>query len=99
MTSTYNYPTDWRRAFGKSVAELRRRARSQTYKVARIAFGDQRAEIACAVRNLSESGACLSLAHAIDIPGKFNLIFDTGEPSRICVVVWRRGNRVGVEFQ
>ena len=94
----YNSSTDWRRAFGESVTDLRRRARSQTYKVGRIAFGDRRAEIGCVVRNISESGACLSLEHTIDIPDRFKLVFDTGEPTQICVVAWRRGNRVGVEF-
>lgn len=84
---------------GQHMAEQRRAPRQKTYKAARIAFGGRRAVITCLVRNLSDTGACLGLNDPIDIPDVFNLVFDSGEASRMCQVVWRKANRIGVVFQ
>ena len=81
------------------MAEHRRAPREKTYKAARIAFGGRRAVITCLVRNLSDTGACLGLGEPTEIPDEFNLVFDSGEPSRMCQVVWRRQNRIGVTFR
>jgi hypothetical protein len=81
------------------MAEHRRAPRHRTYKAARIAFGGRRAVITCLVRNLSETGACLGVERPIGIPDSFNLVFDSGEPSRMCQVVWRTVTRIGIEFQ
>jgi hypothetical protein len=81
------------------MTEQRRDPRQRTYKAARIAFGGRRAVITCLVRDLSDTGACLGLSDPIDIPDVFNLVFDSGEPSRMCQVVWRKEKRIGVEFQ
>jgi len=81
------------------MTEQRRAPREKTYKAARIAFGGRRAVITCLVRNLSNTGACIGLNDPVDIPELFNLVFDSGEASRMCQVIWRRGNRIGVEFQ
>lgn len=76
----------------------RRRERLRTYKGARIAYHGRRAVIGCVIRNLSETGACLGVEGSIGIPDSFNLVFDTGEPSRMCRVIWRTDKRLGVEF-
>jgi PilZ domain len=81
------------------MAEHRRATRNRTYKAGRIAFGGRRAVITCLIRDLSDSGACLGVESPIGIPDLFNLVFDSGEPSRMCQVVWRTATRVGVEFQ
>jgi hypothetical protein len=80
------------------MTERRTSPRGKTYKVARIAFGGNRAVIGCLVRNLSDSGACLAVESPIGIPDAFNLVFDSGEPSRTCSVMWRADRRIGVAF-
>ena len=81
------------------VAEHRTAARHRTYKVARIAFQGGRAVITCLVRNLSDMGACIAVDNPIGIPDSFNLVFDSGEPSRMSRVIWRKEKQIGVEFQ
>jgi PilZ domain len=79
-------------------AERREAARDRTYKAARMGFGG-RAVTGCVVRNLSATGACLSVENPAQIPDRFNLVFDSGEPSRIARVVWRSATRLGVGFE
>jgi len=51
----------------------------------------------CTVHNLSETGAKLELlGHA---PNAFDLAVDGDPLRRSCLVVWRKANFVGVEFQ
>jgi hypothetical protein len=52
----------------------------------------------CVVRNLSASGACLTVETPGENPERFNLVFDSGEPSRVARVVWRSATRIGVRF-
>ena len=70
-----------------------------SYKGARITFGGGRAVITCLVRNRSDTGACLVVASPIGVPDTFNLVFDSGETSRMCQVIWRSDKQIGVEFQ
>lgn len=48
----------------------------------------------CVVLNLSEGGACLEVRDPL--PNSFVLVLD--DVFRTCRVVWRRSNRIGVEF-
>ncbi len=82
-----------------STVEQRRAPRESTYKAARIAAGSARATLHCGVRNLSATGACLRLDDAQGVPNTFNLVFDSGEPSRRCRVVWRNARQLGVRFE
>ena len=81
------------------MEEHRTIPRHRTYKAARIAFGGGRAVISCLVRNISDTGACLGVPTPIGIPESFNLVFDSGEPSRMCQVTWRKEKQIGVKFQ
>ena len=81
------------------MIEQRKSPRLRTYKVARIAFQRGRASNHCLVRDLSDTGACLAIENPIGIPDSFNLVFDSGERSRMCEVVWRNKKQVGVEFR
>jgi hypothetical protein len=78
--------------------EKRRSGRHKTLKGARIAFHDDHAAIQCIVRNLSDTGACLVVESLTGIPDTFHLIFDGQESDRQCRVIWRRSDRLGVEF-
>jgi hypothetical protein len=80
------------------MAEKRKVARHRTYKAARIAFSGGRSVISCLVRNLSVKGACLLVDNPIGIPDSFDLVFDSGEPSRMSHVIWRKEKQIGVEF-
>jgi hypothetical protein len=80
-------------------AERREGRRERTYKAARIGFGGGRAVTGCVVRNLSTTGACLSVEKSAQIPDRFNLVFDSGEPSRTAHVIWRSATRLGVRFE
>jgi PilZ domain len=51
----------------------------------------------CIVDNLSETGAQLVLRGPA--PNSFDLAVDGEQWRRSCAVVWRKANRVGVEFQ
>ena len=82
----------------RSGPELRREARHRTYKGARIALSNGRATIYCLVRNLSRGGACISVNDEVSIPDLINLVFDSGEPSRVSRVVWRRARMMGLAF-
>jgi hypothetical protein len=55
----------------------------------------------CLVKNLTESGASILLASDFDLrlPKNFEVTFDRGLTVRSCVVVWRDGHEVGVQWK
>ncbi len=80
------------------MTDQRKSQRESTYKAARIGTG-ARAATHCGVRNLSATGACLRVDDPQDVPDTFHLVFDSGEPSRSCRVVWRNTRQLGVRFE
>src|SRR3954467_90064 len=74
----------------------RRTNRRRVLKSATIEF--DRSAYSCAVRNLSEVGAALDVPYAVTIPHEFNLTVHSDQMSRHCRAIWRRENRLGVEF-
>jgi hypothetical protein len=54
--------------------------------------------IDCILRNLSRTGAMLDVASPIGIPPQFNLVLGEGHLLP-CRIVWRKPNRIGVEFE
>ncbi len=53
--------------------------------------------IPCAVRNMSERGACLKVQTTEGLPEVFDFSF-AGEPVRTCKTVWRDDIQIGVMF-
>ena len=54
----------------------------------------------CTIVNISEGGAMLAVAAARLLPDAFTLVLTPlGQPERLCRVVWRGEDRVGVAFQ
>ncbi len=53
--------------------------------------------VECTVRDFSAAGAGLLLPNAIALPAEFELTFD--HTARHCVAVWRRAQRIGLEFR
>ena len=79
--------------------ELRRSPRIPVQIEARVQFSGAASEIECVIRDLSSTGAGLTLPDDIPLPEAFRLErLDTGEHhhSRL---VWSRGRRCGVSFQ
>jgi hypothetical protein len=74
----------------------RRTNRRRVLKGATIEF--DRCAYSCAVRNLSEVGAALDVPFAVTIPHEFKLTIERDQIIRHCRAIWRKVNRLGVEF-
>jgi hypothetical protein len=55
-------------------------------------------KVPCAVRNLSEIGACLVVQTTFGIPGTFKCVMPDRTP-QTCQVIWRDDTKLGVRFQ
>jgi len=76
--------------------EQRITSRRRILKAGSIAFAGS--EIACTVRNLSETGAALDVVTPLFIPDRFTLVVSSEQLKRPCHIVWRREKRIGVAF-
>ena len=76
--------------------DRRRAPRTRMLKSGKILLGAYR--VPCAVRNLSETGACLEVQTTFGIPSKFEFAM-ADQPVRACKVVWLRDTQLGVQFQ
>jgi hypothetical protein len=79
------------------MQDRRRFPRTTCFKGAKILPSGQVA-VACIVGNLSAEGAGLKLAGSIDLPGQFDLCFNTGRRVRQCRVMWRTSGEAGIWF-
>ena len=70
-------------------------ARRRMLKSGKILLGTH--PVPCAVRNMSERGACLKVQTTIGIPEVFDFIL-AGESARTCKTIWRDDNLIGVMF-
>ena len=71
--------------------------RLRTIKGGSILFGVAPA-IECIIRNMSPTGAMLAVDSLADIPDEFTLLIKPELTKRICQVIWRRSDRMGVRF-
>ena len=81
------------------AADKRSISRPRVLKGGVISFRQLGTTIDCTVRNLSNTGACLMVTSPVGIPDEFDLVLDRDKTKRRCSVVWRRVDRIGVEFQ
>ena len=80
-----------------TTSDHRQAKRKRVLKGARILMPELGISCDCAVRDLSETGACLVLTAPVAISASFELaLYD--ETIKPCRVVWRAGRRVGVVF-
>lgn len=78
--------------------ERRKAARARMLKSGRIAVSAKAPKIECAIRNLSDTGACLQVhSGTFGIPREFELQLDGGL-RHPCKVIWRTESRLGVSF-
>ncbi|MEO6380656.1 MAG: PilZ domain-containing protein [Nitrobacter sp.] len=78
------------------MSEYRAAPRKRTLKTGTIEFGG--GGIDCIVRNMSDTGAALSVESPVGIPSEFKLVIAADQVSRVCRVVWRKENRIGIRF-
>ena len=52
----------------------------------------------CVVRNLSETGAKLTLSESLTLPAHFDLVIAQRNAVHRCELRWRRGDEAGVAF-
>ena len=77
--------------------EKRRTSRSRVVRGGVISFPELGTTLDCRVYNLSEAGACLVATSRASIPNEFELVLDN--VLYRCRVIWRKADRLGVEFQ
>lgn len=78
-------------------ADLRKSARTWMRKKAAIRTRGG-SLMHCTVMDLSREGACLQIASTIGVAGDLEFSFDNFHSYRMCRVIWRKVNRLGVEF-
>ena len=54
--------------------------------------------IDCVVRNMSQTGARLTVESPVGIPDDFTLLIKPELTKRACQVVWRKPGSIGVRF-
>jgi hypothetical protein len=83
----------------RTHAELRKKPRRQFHYNAQIFADKKTPPLACAIADISESGARLALEHDVELPDTFMLLLTAnGGARRHCRIVWRTGMTIGVEF-
>jgi hypothetical protein len=80
-----------------SMNENRRALRVRTLKGGSIRFGIA-LTIDCIIRNMSDTGAQLLIQNTVGIPAKFTLLVKPDLTEQNCNVVWRKIDRIGVQF-
>lgn len=80
------------------IPEGRRAERLRTYIGARAVFNNGQSTMDCQVRNLSQTGAKLTLSESVGLPKAFILEIPSRNKSFKAELRWRAGDSVGVEF-
>ena len=78
------------------MQEKRAIFRKRVLKTAQIILSAKAPKLDCAVRNLSNTGACLQLSTTYGIPMSFDVVLDGVQ--RPCRAVWRTDIKMGVTF-
>ena len=78
------------------MQERRLCPRRRVFKSASVVRSGNRAAIECAVRNVSDAGACLQISVAHDLSTDFTL--DMGDARRSSRVVWRSKDQSGIAY-
>src|SRR5271155_5532450 len=73
--------------------------RTKVLRNAKIIVPRRSPVIHCTVQNITSGGACLKLANTFGVPEQFELTFEQGRTRRLCRVVWRTNDELGVAFE
>ena len=66
---------------------------------AHVRFDEGHTKVDCLIRSLARTGANIEFEIAVVIPDHFSLYFDDRSPPVPCVVMWKIGTTLGVEFE
>ncbi|ODT83407.1 MAG: hypothetical protein ABS76_03320 [Pelagibacterium sp. SCN 64-44] len=77
--------------------EHRSSQRHRTLKGGKIVFNDGFSTYDCTIRNMSDTGAKLSVASLVGVPQHFVLALDDGRRFD-CEMAWHRDGEIGVRF-
>jgi len=80
------------------MLERRRLARTRAMTAAKIIASPHSPLYACLVRDVSTFGAGLEILGAATLPGIFELTFDSARTVRVCRLIWRDSECMGVQF-
>jgi len=72
--------------------------RTVVLRNAKIILGHRSPIVSCTLKDLTSHGACLSVASSHGLPDVFELTFEHGRSRRVCRVMWRTANKLGVSF-
>jgi hypothetical protein len=78
------------------VQEKRTIHRKRVLKNAQIVLSDKAPKLDCAVRNISDAGACLQVSTTYGIPASFDVIIEGAR--RACRSIWRTDTKLGITF-
>lgn len=81
------------------MLERRKHSRVLTWKTGTVSISNHTPGIECAILDMSESGARILVPDTAAIPGSFCLMIDGSSEAYYCSVKWKRGARLGVQFQ
>jgi hypothetical protein len=81
-----------------SLSDNRCAQRRRMLKDGRIVINKGWSLIDCAIRDVSNAGARLSVKPQCELPNELELLFVTEETLVPCELRWRRGDRLGVRF-
>lgn len=79
------------------VKDRRGAPRVRVIQKGNIRFLDSGAGVTCVILDRSETGARLRPTDVLSCPDRFQL-HSPGVPPRPCEVVWRDGQKIGVQF-
>jgi hypothetical protein len=79
--------------------ERRALRRTRVLRNAKIIDPERSPMLHCTVLNITSAGACLTMASTDGMPPTFELTFEHGRTRRVCRVIWRTAEKVGVAFE
>ena len=90
MTQSISHKTD---------EERREEHRLRALIAATIIYNNGQSTLSCMIRNVSETGAKLSVPAAIALPDRFEIVVPQKNKTLRAHMEWRRGDEVGVSFE
>jgi hypothetical protein len=81
---------------GESLFERRSVGRTKIEKDALLFFSEQNGVHSCTVQNFTNLGAGVRIRNLPVLPLKFALSFDSFRTVRMCRLIWRHGDFIGV---
>lgn len=81
------------------MLERRKQSRVLMWKTGKVSISDHTPGIQCAILDVSKGGARILVPLTAAIPTTFRLTIDGSQEAYYCSVKWKRGARLGVQFQ